>query len=272
MSARLSAFVLCLILLFTHAACAKDSATKDKHLAQLLAKYMPSHGDLKKKVALSKQRVNFSAISDSKQKKQAFVRFMLPLIQEANRQTLLKRQRLIHLLAQAKPSQALTNKSLKALCIEYKAGCNQASTVGTIITLLQHINIVPASLALAQSANESAWGTSRFATDANNYFGQWCFQVGCGLVPKSRLEGASYEVKTFASPLASVKSYIHNLNTSRSYIPLRQIRTQLVAAKKNIQGVLLADGLIKYSARGKAYVREIKQMIEHNQLAHYDVY
>ncbi len=266
---RYLTYLLLFVLSLTHFACAQSS--DDKKIAALYAQYMPFTLDLSKALPI-KKAMRFSTITNTQQRKKAFERFMLPLIQTANHNVLKQRMYLIQQLAGAHLQQPLTNKKLLAYCQEYKANCDKTSTEKSILTLLKHINIVPISLALAQSANETAWGTSRFATTANNYFGQWCFKQGCGLVPKKRGGDAVHEVKKFATPLASVESYVHNLNTSAAYAQLRQIRADLLANKKNIQGILLADGLIKYSARKEVYVRELKKMIKFNHFNRHDIY
>ena len=137
-------------------------------------------------------------------------------------------------------------------------------------TLLRRVDVVPPSLALAQAANESAWGTSRFARDGNNYFGQWCFEQGCGLVPKRRDEGRAHEVATFSSPVESVERYMANLNTHDAYRPLRERREQLRESEAPITGIQLAAGLEKYSERGEEYIAELRSMIRFNNLGAYD--
>jgi Bax protein len=130
--------------------------------------------------------------------------------------------------------------------------------------------VIPPSLVLAQAANESAWGTSRFARRGNNLFGQWCFSQGCGLVPRGRVEGASHEVASFSSPYRSVRSYIQNLNRHPTYQLLRDIRLKARNRDDIASGPSLAAGLLGYSERGEDYVEEIRNMIRHNNLDYYD--
>lgn len=136
--------------------------------------------------------------------------------------------------------------------------------------LLEKVDVVPASLIFAQSANESAWGTSRFARGANNYFGQWCYSKGCGLVPSKREKNKIHEVKKFDSPYCSVVSYVHNLNTSINYKKLRFLRMNLRQAHKKIAGLVLVNGLDRYSERGQKYIKDIRSMIITNKLSIYD--
>jgi Bax protein len=125
---------------------------------------------------------------------------------------------------------------------------------------------------MAQSANESAWGTSRFARKGNNFFGQWCFRKGCGLVPKQRDANKTHEVAAFDSPEESVKMYIRNLNSNSAYKSLRDLRAKLRRANKPVTGHALAAGLKHYSERGLEYVKELREMISFNKLARYDTF
>jgi Bax protein len=132
--------------------------------------------------------------------------------------------------------------------------------------LLWRVDVIPPSLVLAQAASESAWGTSRFAQDGNNFFGQWCFKRGCGFVPASRRPTANHEVKSFASIEDAVHAYFMNLNTYPSYQYLRVIRQQLRNKEQPIDGISLSEGLGSYSERGDAYIKELRTMIYKNDL------
>lgn len=130
--------------------------------------------------------------------------------------------------------------------------------------LLTRVDIVPYPLVLAQSANESAWGTSRFARKGHNFFGQWCFRKGCGIVPSRRDAGSKHEVAVFKSAQHSVRAYLKNINTGRVYAGLRKIRAEQRAKGEALNASALAGGLTKYSERGAAYVKEIRSMIRTN--------
>ena len=121
-------------------------------------------------------------------------------------------------------------------------------------------------MVLAQAAIESAWGTSRFARQANNLFGQWCFAPGCGIVPLHRPSDATYEVEKFPSVGAAVEAYYLNLNTHAAYRALRTIRRESRLQGKTLSGALMVAGLEKYSGRGIHYVEELRSMIRTNQL------
>ncbi len=130
---------------------------------------------------------------------------------------------------------------------------------------MQSVDVIPLEMALVQAANESAWGQSRFARDANNYFGQWCYEKGCGLVPLKRTAGATHEVKSFATANLSVRAYMKNINTSRAYAEFRDIRRDLRHQHRTLDAELLAMGLKSYSERGMAYVKVIQTMIRSNR-------
>ena len=136
--------------------------------------------------------------------------------------------------------------------------------------LYLRVDKVPVSLALAQAANESAWGTSRFARQGNNIFGQWCYEEGCGLVPRSRLSGATHEVKKFDSIQESVNAYINNINTHPSYSYLRELRARMRDRNRPLDSLRLAMGLSSYSQRGDNYVDEVQNLIVQNQLTERD--
>ncbi|MFT4798798.1 MAG: Bax protein [Candidatus Azotimanducaceae bacterium] len=136
--------------------------------------------------------------------------------------------------------------------------------------LLTRVDVVPASLVLAQAANESAWGTSRFATEGKNLFGIWCYREGCGIKPKRRNSGSSHEVRKFKTVQDGVRFYVHNINIGHAYDSLRTLRAELRSDSERLSGVKLATGLTRYSERGLAYVEEIQNMITHNELHVYN--
>lgn len=202
-------------------------------------------------------------------RKEAFFEFMTPLIHQANQQVMQKRERLKSLINSqnlSKNDQAWLKKEGDLYGLEEL----NANSKVDLKALLTRIDIVPTSLALAQAANESAWGTSRFARKANNFFGQWCFSKGCGLIPKRRSDGATHEVRAFDHPYYSVKSYIHNLNSHRTYAQLRKIRAQLRQKNQPLTGLKMTEGLVNYSARKHKYVEELQSMIRYNKLIQYN--
>ena len=136
--------------------------------------------------------------------------------------------------------------------------------------LLDRVDVLPTSLVLAQASNESAWGQSRFAKEGNNYFGQWCYTKGCGIVPARRDAGKIHEVQVFHNQSDSIKSYYQNLNTNATYQTLRDIRAQQREKQGKLDSIELAQGLTPYSQRKAAYVKSIQEMIQHFDLQQYD--
>ena len=136
--------------------------------------------------------------------------------------------------------------------------------------LLQRVDIVPRSLVFVQAAKESGWGTSRFALEGNNLFGQRCYSPGCGIAPAGVRPGANFGVARFGTVNASVASYVRNLNTHPQYAAFRRQRQSLRDTDVALTGIVLADSLIDYSERGAEYVAEIKAMILQNSLERND--
>jgi Bax protein len=195
-------------------------------------------------------------------KKKAFFAYLSPLADVANAKVLGLRQQ----LERINPKD-ITQQQVNRLKILSKAYRIKAVYPDQQLELLLYkVNMIPKSLILAQAANESAWGTSRFALQGNNLFGQWCFKVGCGLVPAKRNSGSNHEVRRFDTPQQSVDAYIANLNTHPSYLMLRQIRQCLINHNEAITGRALAVGLNHYSSRGLEYIDEIRKLIKTNQL------
>ena len=138
-----------------------------------------------------------------------------------------------------------------------------------ISELLPKVDIIPVELALAQAANESAWGKSRFAREAQNLFGVWTYDESQGIVPKKRAKGAKHLVRKYESMEDSIRHYITLLNSHPAYQPLRVIRLEQREAGEDPDGFAMAEGLIKYSAKGEQYVAIIRSMISKNNLTEF---
>ena len=215
---------------------------------------------------------NFAAIKDVQQRKDAFFEFLVPFANEKNALLLKDRERIIKILDNPEPPTREDKRWIGALRKIHNLRKVGVYTHEDIAVLLKYVDIIPASLVLAQAANESAWGTSRFAVQGNNYFGQWCFRRGCGLVPNARGDEQDHEVKKFSDARESVFAYIDNLNSNSAYKDLRNIRAQLRAEDKNITGLALVHGLEHYSQRGQDYIDEIGSLIDYNELWRYNVH
>ena len=213
---------------------------------------------------------DFTVYDNVKDKKLAFFEYMLPLVKEQNSLIKDQRERLLELRHLSVPEFSRAQEDLVTKLIkEYRVKSDQLSKED-INQLLLRVDEVPASLALAQAAMESAWGTSRFAVQANNLFGQWCYTKGCGLVPLRRDAGSSQEVEKFRTVSDAVSSYLRNINSHRAYAGLRKDRAQLRVTGDAVTGYNLAEGLVDYSELREAYVKEIQAVIRINKLAQYD--
>ena len=211
---------------------------------------------------------SFGAIKDVRSKKKAFFDFMRPIVQAENDQVMQVRKRLIDIKRGLDKTGRRPSGDdlafLKRIADEYGVDFADPHASASWSHLLAKVDSVPLRLVLAQSANESSWGTSRFARKGLNFFGQWCFKKGCGLVPARRGKGQHHEVRVFRSVNASVAAYLKNINTGRVYAGLRKIRSQLRKKGEPVTAHQLAGGLSRYSERGQAYVKEIRAMIRVN--------
>jgi Bax protein len=215
---------------------------------------------------------DFREAPAGRERKAAFFGYFLPIIEEQNREILNTRQKLTDWYLNRDEISSLHADEINTIATRYRIHDFDIENDKSWQKLLRRVDVVPPSLALAQAANESAWGTSRFARQANNFYGQWCFKKGCGLVPKKRDAGKTHEVAAFDSPQESVKMYIRNLNSNSAYEPLRDARSQLRQLNQPVTGHALAAGLNRYSERGLEYVIELRSMIEYNKLARYDIF
>ncbi|GAB2191472.1 glucosaminidase domain-containing protein [Sessilibacter sp. MAH1] len=208
---------------------------------------------------------DFQSITDVALKKSAFFNYLLPAINSQNQRIEANRSHLFKIKEKLDNNQAL-NKSEREKLLQLQTRYQTED----LQTLIRRVDKIPASLALAQAANESGWGTSRFAQEGNNFYGQWCYEKGCGIVPNARLDGANHEVKTFPNVTKSIEAYFNNINTHEAYYDLRIIREQLRNENKRITGKELAKGLEQYSEKGYEYVVLIQNMIDSNRLEKYD--
>lgn len=195
-------------------------------------------------------------------KKSLFFRSLLPLVLAENARLRVEREWLQQVQQGKVPVDLLR---LQALADSYRI--RKTLPVPELVTeLLLRVDVIPPGLVLAQAANESGWGTSRFSREANNLFGEWTWDEGLGVTPRRRPADASHYVRRFSSLRQSVESYLHNLNSGHAYEVLRQHRAQMRKNGVPLQPLQLAAGLEKYSARGRDYVDEIRRMIRSNRL------
>ncbi len=210
---------------------------------------------------------DFASYTNTQQKKTDFFLYLLPKVTLANAD-IMKERTWVTALNDNQTIEGSDLDELLLLAKKYKVKTDQPKDI--IEALIVRIDIIPPSLVLAQAANESAWGTSRFAKQGNNLFGQWCYVKGCGIVPKGRAQGKTNEVASFKGVQQSVASYMRNLNSQYSYEFLRELRLKKREQNETVGGAYLAQGLIKYSTRREEYVKEIRAMIRQNSLAQFD--
>lgn len=213
---------------------------------------------------------DFSSFGQPQERKLAFIDTLLPLIEEKNEALLEARALIVDIQHQMDMGEALMARQieiLESLRERYHVSHDMyPDTAKAVEILLLRIDIIPPSMALAQAAMESGWGTSRFATEAYNLFGQWCYTAGCGVVPERRARGARHEVQAFISIEESIDAYYKNINTHSAYRHLRQLRAQLREIDGGLTGTELVAGLEKYSERGQRYIDELRTIIRVNSL------
>jgi Bax protein len=202
--------------------------------------------------------LDMSNINDADDKKKRFFDFMRPIINEENEKILKLRKQLF-------AAKKNNNNKIFVTHVAKKYGVRWDQNNENWDKLLERVDTIALELSLAQSANETAWGQSRFAIQGNNFFGQWCYTKGCGIIPAKRNRGLTHEVTRFNSINDSVRSYIKAINTGRAYALLRKIRSNNRAAGKHPDAIAQAGGLIHYSQRGEAYVKEMRALIHANK-------
>ena len=201
-------------------------------------------------------------IESTKKKKSLFIKIVLPLILEENNRIKVDRKKLFRILNKNRNSEA-EKKWLNSKFKQYGVLNNDLST------LKVRMDIVPVSLAIAQAAKESGWGTSRFAIEGNALFGQWTWS-GEGIKPAGVDSEEKHKVMKFKVLKASVRAYQRNLNTHGSYKEFRSERANMRDNDEELDSLILADYLDKYAATGKEYTKIIKQIIKQNNLQDFD--
>jgi Bax protein len=204
---------------------------------------------------------DISLIEDIKERKELFIKIVLPLILQENKKIKEDREKLFKVLA--KKSNTKEEKNwLKLKFKEYKIKNRDISE------LKIRMDIVPVSLAIAQAAIESGWGTSRFALEGNALFGQWTWSDK-GLKPLDNVDG-DHKVMHFKILTASIKAYKKNLNTHGGYIEFREARANLRNRNERVTGLKLTQYLDKYSATGMEYTKKIELTIKKNSLSDFE--
>ena len=218
---------------------------------------------LVKPIKLSLLPEEIRKIESTKEKKKLFLEIILPLVLEENNRIKLDRIKLFRVLNKKNNS----NSETRWLNSKFK----QYGVVNKDLSTLKiRMDEIPVSLALAQAAKETGWGTSRFAIEGNALFGQWTFS-GEGIKPAGAdSSDGSHKVMKFKVLKASVRAYQRNLNTHNSYREFRKARALMRERDQKLDSLNLADYLDKYAATGVEYTRIIKKIIEQNSLQDFD--
>ena len=215
--------------------------------------------------ALPRDLANISSVAT---KKRLFVQSVLPIVLRVNEEITTARWRAERLSDKLLWEDALSDADRAWLT-------DMAELYGAapfdVPSLLKRMDVVPPSLALAQAAEETGWGTSRFVREGNALFGQYTYKAAAnGMLPERRDADRRHRVRSHDSLLAAVRAYVHNLNSHWAYDDFRDRRAKLRSAGKPIDGHDLAGELARYSARGEAYVETIRTIMRQNRLRDFD--
>ena len=205
---------------------------------------------------------DLDALKSVELKKETFIKIVLPLIVAENERILADRKKLL-ILNNKKFTTDLEKLWIRQKLLEYKV------KKGDLKELLTRVDIIPTSIALAQAAKESGWGTSRFALEGNAIFGQWTWS-GQGIAPLDRANNKDHKILKFPILRASVKAYQNNLNTHRSYSKFREKRLILRESNKQISGLKLTETLNNYAQTGSEYTKILNQIIKQNRLSDFE--
>lgn len=209
----------------------------------------------------------FSELEAGPERKEAFIEYLTPVVRAINEEVAKRRAAVLALEDKITEGETLDNDEaawLDRMILRYRV--EPGDDAEQIADLKRRVDGIPPSLAVAQAALESNWGSSRFAREGNNLYGKWCFTAGCGIVPARRAEGATHEVEAYDDAADATRSYMHHLNSHPIYETLRQRRAAAREAGERPQGSDLAAGLVLYSAKGQEYVTMIRGVINTNDL------
>jgi len=201
------------------------------------------------------------------EKKTVFFRALLPIVLAENLRIWRQRVFVLQQFGQGViDPQSDAGQEMLAIAVQYRVeGDLNDPKVREI--LLNRVDTVPVALVLAQAAQESGWGTSRFALEGNNLFGIWTWDVDQGSVPVNRPGDANHLVRVYPNVQASVRAYLHNINIGFAYVDFRTLRAQMRASGKSLDALQLAGALNRYSITGDLYIDNIRAMIRSNELS-----
>jgi Bax protein len=208
---------------------------------------------------------DLDGIVDVEQRKRLFLQVLLPQILRLNEDIRADRARLIAIAQTPPDGQSTENAAwLARVAQEYRA------TPADYASLLTRVDVVPPSLAIAQGAIESGWGTSRFALTGNALFGQRTFDLSHAGFSPNDVEDANFKVRRFESLMESIWGYMITLNTHPAHARFRQLRAQMRQEGDAIDSMALAGTLTRYSEEGERYVSLVQNVISANNLRRLD--
>ena len=205
---------------------------------------------------------DLNELPNARLKKETFIKIVLPLVVAENERILADRKKLQRILKKKQTSE-LEKQWLRQKLLEYKV------KKGNMDELAERVDIIPTSIALAQAAKESGWGTSRFALEGNAIFGQWTWSDN-GIAPLNREGNKNHKILKFPILRASVKAYQNNLNTHKSYSNFRDKRMTMRKKNMSIKGLELTDTLKNYAQTGSEYTKILNQIIIQNRLTDFE--
>ena len=217
---------------------------------------------LVKPISLTLLPQEIKKIENIKKRKDLFIQIILPLIIKENNNIKLDRKKLFSILNKSKN----TNREKKWIDNKFK---QYGISNKDLSTLKVRMDEVPVSMAIAQAAKETGWGTSRFAQEGNALFGQWTWS-GEGIKPAAADNNSTHKVMKFRVLQASVKAYQRNLNTHPSYKEFRSVRAEFIDNKIPLDSLILSEYLNKYAETGKEYVKILQKIIKQNDLIDFD--
>lgn len=216
---------------------------------------------------------DFYELAAGAERTNIFFLTLLPMILLVNEEIAAERGELLDIFARLDRNETLNDAEVKRIASAasyYKVDLDPLTDRRARLLLLNRLDQIPPSLALAQAASESAYGTSRFARLGNNLFGEMVFNSNVtGIMPLNRPQGAKHRARVFPSLIESLRAYMLNLNTHPAYQELRQIRAEIQMRGENVRGIDLAKGLLSYSTRKEAYIEDILAIIRVNNLPKY---
>jgi len=219
-------------------------------------------GEKVKPIYLTKLPKDLKTLGDTKTKRELFIKIVLPLILYENEKIIDDRKRLFKILGKnfnSPGEKVWLNRRFKEYKIEDK----------DLAELKIRMDIIPVSIAVAQAANESGWGTSRFALEGNALFGQWTWSKK-GISPKNKDPDQSHKILQFQILKASVRAYKNNLNTHNAYKEFREVRAKLRQSGTTITGLALIKYLKRYASIGEKYTEIIEGIMVQNSLTDFD--